>query len=480
MKQMKKTRWSSLLVLCVFFLFACDDETNEENGMSGGAEGGTTAGVQGGTTAGAEGGMPAGSSNAQYFFESRFDQKETVSINGQALRLLLIHEISAYLDEISTKVDEAQAVPMAGEIKESLVFYYDFNEAGADVPHRLKLKETDPPILQQTFGEIAIKNLKDKIAGNDTTTQYKDWGVEGVLGWNQSISPEDLLFSLFDGIDSLLVKRAQGEIAKDPSGQDISGPLVSAEGLHYEEMIQKFLTGAVAFSQASDDYLDDALEGEGILVDNEVAEEGENWTALEHHWDEGFGYFGLPRAYQNVGYIDLNADGKIDLLTEYQAGLARYAKSRDEAGQSTFAKDIFDAFLAGRKLISANGNLDTAKLTELKGYRDTIVQTWEKVIAASAIHYVNDCLEILEASNVDFSDLAKDWSELKGLSLAFQFNPKSKLSAAQFTEMHEKIGLSAPIWDENGQWATLKANLIEVRQILSDVYGWTEAESLNW
>ena len=55
--------------------------------------------------------------------------------------------------------------------------------------------------------------------------------------------------------------------------------------------------GAVGFSQGADDYLDDDTEGKGLLADHTAADEGKPYTALEHAWDEGFGYFGGARNY---------------------------------------------------------------------------------------------------------------------------------------------------------------------------------------
>ena len=63
------------------------------------------------------------------------------------------------------------------------------------------------------------------------------------------------------------------------------------------------------------------------------------YTAMEHHWDESFGYFGAARDY-NTGYSDdtdrktdpyndSNGDGLIDFKTEYNMGWAVTAAKRD-------------------------------------------------------------------------------------------------------------------------------------------------------
>ena len=57
---------------------------------------------------------------------------------------------------------------------------------------------------------------------------------------------------------------------------------------------------------------------------------------------------------------------------------------------------------------------------------------WEKYIAATAVHYVNDVLnDIAEYTNGapasvgNFENVAKHWSELKETALSLQFSPTS-------------------------------------------------------
>jgi hypothetical protein len=130
----------------------------------------------------------------------------------------------------------------------------------------------------------------------------------------------------------------------------------------------------VFFSQGTDDYLDSDVDGKGLLSSNaQVVKDGvaKPYSALGHAWDEGFGYFGAARDYNDYtdtqaagkgevgtprakGYHDTNGDGKIDLKSEYNFGHSRNCAKRDRgsAGGATtdFSKDVMDAFLAGRTL----------------------------------------------------------------------------------------------------------------------------------
>ena len=89
------------------------------------------------------------------------------------------------------------------------------------------------------------------------------------------------------------------------------------------------------------------------------------------------------------------------------------------------------AFYQGRKLITtAGGNLNEEQFAQLEAYRDTAVLAWEKAIAATVIHYINDTLgDMAELGTADYSfySHAKHWGELKGFALGLQFNPDSPL-----------------------------------------------------
>jgi hypothetical protein len=58
--------------------------------------------------------------------------------------------------------------------------------------------------------------------------------------------------------------------------------------------------------------------------------------------------------------------------------------------------------------------------------------TWEKCVAATVVHYINDVTGDMGkfvapdfADLKNFNDLAKHWGEMKGFALALQFSPAS-------------------------------------------------------
>ena len=162
-----------------------------------------------------------------------------------------------------------------------------------------------------------------KIAGNDTATDHKDWSSE-FEGWGAkgATTPEQLVRTWFDMIDAQAVEWVAGNIPLDPWGNPVPAVYVTPEGHDLRQLLGKFLRGAVNFSQGADDYMDDDTDGKGLLASHEFGEDA--YTALEHQWDEGFGYFGGARNYgdwsdddiASIGHLDVDGNGTINLLTE--------------------------------------------------------------------------------------------------------------------------------------------------------------------
>ena len=144
-------------------------------------------------------------------------------------------------------------------------------------------------------------------------------------------------------------------------------------------------------------------------------------------------------------------------------------------------KEAFDAFFAGRTLIAENPTMTDAQMEELKAYSDTARLAWEKSIAATAIHYVNDVIIDLEAAEYNFYDHAKHWSELKGFVLSLQFSPLGKLTVPNHMELNGIIGTAPSLPTADGfDLATRKANLERARTVLGNAYDFDNEDVINW
>ena len=471
------------------FILLTSAACGDNDGGQGRADGGPEADGGGGPDAGGE-------PSALYAFDSRFQPgTSSVAYSGQALRQILMNDLNAYISALSTTAPE----DFPADVLADLLFYYEFDgEVGGDATIRLT---TEPPPLQGTYGAIGDANLKGKLAGNDAMGQHKDWTVPGTfVGWpgGDGSTPEELLLHFFAEIDSHADAFAAGEAPDDPRGNQITLAHVSAEGLDYRQLVNKFLLVAVAYSQATDDYFDDDLPDHGINVDNEVAavsgEEEQPYTQLEHHWDEGFGYFGPARDYlaytdlemEGVGgrpefqkYHDTDGDGAIDLTAEYIYPWAGYAARRDNgsaaSAPSDFTHEIFGALLAGRRIISgAGGALSEAQMDALVAERDKAVEAWEKLVAANVIHYINDVLKDMnrfEQEDYDFLGHAGHWSEAKAFALGLQFNPRKALSDDQLADLHQLLGVRPVLETATPtQIAGYRDDLRAARALIAEAY----------
>lgn len=435
-----------------------------------------------------------------YTFDSRFIEGESsVSYTGQIARHLLITEMKSYIGGMTAEIDGGTFTPVAGQVVAALDFYYRFDSTtSGQTPLTMT---TDPPLLQMVHDDIATgKNLFGKLAGNDPIGQHRDWNTE-FAGWNpaQASNPEALLLHFFGILEQQTIDRVQGNVPVDPDGVAIAAVYVTPTGLDLQQLIQKFLLGAVTYSQGTDDYMDSDLEAHGINVSN-LQDEDKAYSSLEHHWDEAFGFFGASRDYNDYtdeeaaakggrpeyasGYHDIDGDGAIDLNSEIVLGNAQNASKRDlgsaESAATDFSKNAMDAFIAGRHIInSAEGDLDQDQLDGLYAQRDIAVQNWEKAISATVVHYINDTLQDMndfDTAEYSFVDHAKHWSELKGFALGLQFNPRSMVSSEDFAQFHNLIG-DAPVLPnaDPKDITAYRADLIAARNILAQSYGFDAA-----
>lgn len=428
-----------------------------------------------------------------YTFDSRFQDAEdggpvsSVSYTGQTLRQVLIEDMKAYIGGLDESI-EGDAGFDATTVEEAILSYYLF-DSDTNGTNELLL-QTDPSREESTYDDIASgKNLAEKIAGQDSggakdhkdwSTEFKGWSDESVQAAGGDISnPDGLVRAFIATVGANAIAQSNGDaeranlkVFQTASGQDL------------QQLIQKFLLGAVTFSQGADDYLD-----EGLSADNSAAEEGKTYTALEHAWDEGFGYFGAARDYllQSDANIadgiqsDADGNGTISLTREYNFGASVNAAKRDN-GSTTgtdFTADAMTAFLEGRHLISTEGD---SALIEAEAEKATLA--WENAIAATVVHYINDTTADQEALGTDaysFDDHAKHWSELKGFALGLQFNPRSPLSDADFETFHSLIGDAPVLADasEEEQKEYLKA-LGEARDLIAAAYDFESDDAEGW
>ena len=332
--------------------------------------------------------QPGATPSDPYSGSSRFeDGTSSVSYSGQIARHVLIAELTSYIKGLDAQIDSTSPAP--GSVTGAMNSYFlNDGDIRLGEPLALSLGDADPAscglATQQTsLGDIsADKNLVGKLAGNDipegetvSATDYVNWNDGGSFeGWTDVTiaanggsvdTPTGLVEAFFATIDNQAVARGEGQVDLSPTGEELP-TYVTRDGLDLAQLVQKFLLGAVAYAQGTDDYLDDGTEAKGL--DSPNTQDGDKlFTKLEHAWDEGFGYFGAARDYGDYtdeeaagkggrdayanGFFDSNDDCLIDLTREYNFGHSVNASKRDLGAVTAtdFSKTAFDAFTAGRK-----------------------------------------------------------------------------------------------------------------------------------
>lgn len=226
------------------------------------------------------------------------------------------------------------------------------------------------------------------------------------------------------------------------------GRLISPEGVEPVQMIGKGLMGAVLYWQANNVYLADGK----MNVDNTEVTEGKG-TAMQHHWDEAFGYFGAPVDY-------LTATDAADNSKYW----AHYANKMAPAVDVREA--LFTAFIEGRAAIDRND------LEARDAAIETIRTNWDKLVASCAVHYINSSLS--DISNNDMPALYHHWSEAKAFaeSLNMNYNPSTALSSDNYTQLMSLLGATP-------QAESLQQNLRDANVLLQQAYGFSNAEMQN-
>ena len=337
-------------------------------------------------------------------------KKDSTSYTGQVAR----HVLHNSLKKLAGK-GNGNPNP---ELKATMMSYYSSKDAGRKIIDPTSKGEFK--VKQTMVDEISKgKNLKGKT--------YKGL-VNGFPG--QMSGPEVFEF--------LIDKASSSNIGFDP-----------VTGYNYPQLISKFMMGAVFYSQAVDNYLDEKM-GADNKPNNKPYKKGAHYTGKEHSWDEAFGYFGAPahamalnakQAYgiakrKDIKVADANGDGVVDLKTEMTFAHAYYAADSDKAG-TKYMHTIVDAFIKGRQLIrdSDGAALTDQQRAQLMSYVKVIKTNWERVIAEAAFKYAGSCYKDLEKlrtiveSNGDaskaFAAYGKHWGELKGFLMALETSGRS-------------------------------------------------------
>lgn len=277
-------------------------------------------------------------------------------------------------------------------------------------------EELEAEMKKGNNGEtVDAQKLKDMYANENNAFSDADLNTASKQLKDKTFEPDQALFESY--IDSL----AKASLSTVPGENGIAGVvesndgskayLLAANGIEYTQVILKGLMGAIFYYQATGSYLTE--EKIGPAVDNTTVTEGEG-TSMEHHWDEAFGYFGVP--------VD---------FPENKEGSRYWGKYSDQVNEAIGSNEaLMDAFIKGRAAIS-NDDME-----EKDAQAAIIKEEWERLVAAAAIHELNK-------AKTDFADDALRshlLSEAIGFVMALKYNPERKITTDEIEEILNHIG----------------------------------------
>ena len=399
------------------------------------------------------------------------DKTNTVSYSGQIAR----HVLEQSLKKLAGK---GNGGGNAADLEAQMLSY--FNGSDDDLPIIAPKSKDGFKIKQTTLHQIS--------KGKNISGKFYDGAMPA---WPGNMSGKDVAYNMI------------AMAAKSNKGFDAD------TGYDWAQLISKYTMGAMAYNQAVDNYLDEKLSAEK-KPNNKPYKDGAHYTGKEHSWDEAFGYWGAAahqhgfnpnKVYEiakmkNQGAADKNGDGMVDLKSEYVFGPCYYAAAFDRSGtkSTNYTNIMFDAFLDGRKLITAAAGdaLSDSERSQLKAYAATIEENWEKVLAEAVFKYAGSVYkDINKMKDLSGDDLnkayrayAKHWGELKGFAMAMQ-SGKSNLGATA-TKMNELMGFG-PVtlnnsyvtgMDSNGNfvmdrkrsWSDYQLHMLKIQQMMVDQF----------
>ena len=455
-----------------------------------------------------------------YAYDGVFADGSSVSYTGQTARHLLM---LGMVRELNVLVEDAGN----GAAVDARLRFYMTGDGADDVPHGFTVAGGESVIPGPNYGDVSTgKNLAGKIAGGDGMGGGETGRLIGdFFGWETGLGdgalPIDLVWYFIDRVAAEASDGAAPLISTTDGMVSLDTVLVDAHGVDYRQMLQKFLGGAVAFSQGTNDYF------QTDWANKLDQEDDKNFTAGEHDFDEAFGYYGAARDMNDYtddeaaakggrpgweyGYYDTNQDGSIDVRSEFVLGHAQNCAKRDRgSGDVTdYSKEAMDAFLLGREILgnaAQAGSMSDAALVALHDQISIAAKTWEKCIAATVVHYINDTAADMYNYDVpvfadlaNFSDMAKHWAEMKGFALALQFSPFSpfrdgSVADIDLDDLRNVLALmgDAPVLADGSQGGVAAtgdaaitvqnyiAGLMTARHILQTAYGFDPAVVANW
>ena len=272
-------------------------------------------------------------------------------------------------------------------------------------------------------------------AGADWAGTYEASKVLRSKTFDSSQATFDALLADAAAISGATDAAAPGAAGVATSANGEKSYLVNANGLEYAQAIEKGLMGALLYYQATGVY----LEPGKMDVDNETVTPGKG-TEMEHHWDESFGYLGVPTGFP------ADQDGLIFW--------GKYANDRDAL--LGVNERLMEGYKRGRAAISAD-QLDVRDeaITDIR-------TAWDEVVTGTAIHYLNSAATKYDDPALRLHALSEAVAFIYGI----QFSPGRSVTPAAANELLMDLAGSTD-FSAMDLWTITPETITEVRDELA-------------
>ena len=385
---------------------------------------------------------PAPSVEAPVNYEFTRDGQSTVSFSGQTTRIMMAEELISKLMDF----DDTNAKVIALEM------YRNETATGGDA---------------SPFEEASL-NSSDKSVKSKTAASQDFFSANTVeaaaIRADFELWIEAQVDEVFPNEEVVAAPGQAGQIADGSATR-----YVNDEGLEYNQLVNKGLIGALMLDQALNNYLSTSVLDAGDNVannDNSITEEGQNYTTMEHKWDEAYGYvYGLNADPTNPN-ADLGADS---FINKY---IGRMEGDEDFAG---VADEIFQAFKLGRAAIAVGD------YTLRDEQANIIREELSEMVAVRAVFYLQQAKITLPTDRNNtalYGTAFHDLSEGFGFIYSLRFTRQPGSADPYFTKEEVDGFLEDLLGDgENGLWDITPETLDALSESIADRFSFTVEEA---
>ena len=371
-----------------------------------------------------------------YSFER--DGNSTVAFPGQTARMLMAEELISEMLVPSQNTDNLLAMYRnQGPNGEDVAPF-----TNDDLNSETKSIKSKVAASRDYFSSNTVESTRIK---NDFESWIQAQVEEVYPAWNQLAQP---------GVP--------GQIADGSSTR-----YVNAQGLEYNQMVNKSLIGALMLDQMLNNYLSPSVLDEADNVfnnDNGTVEQGKNYTTMEHKWDEAYGYLFGTAADKADPLPSLGDDDSF--LNKY---LGRVEGDPDFAG---IANTVFESFKSGRAaIVEANYDLRDDEAATLK-------EKMSEIIGVRAVYYLEQAAFAFPMTASNTGTIFHDLSEAYGFIYSLRFTRKPGtdepyFSSQQCDEMLQDLLDDGP----NGLWDLKVETLQDLSATIADKFDFSREEA---